>query len=417
MLLAIAVLLAMVTVHEFGHYIAGKILGFKINEFSVGFGPALFKKRSKKTGELFALRLIPLGGYCAFDGEDEYEDEDEKEGNAEQPALTEQTPFADFEGENVVLEREANEGGVSATKDVYPEPKGARFNDQKPWKRLIVLLAGATMNYLFALCIILLSFACYGRPVLQVTKVAPGENASEWAQETYETGLETGDIILEIDGKKMYMATDYIDALDGKKKGDVVRLLLLRDGKETSLNLPLYEDADAQNSSDTNVIFYALGIASREAVEDETGTVIKTTRGGGIQTVTQRQDFFGTIGQSFVYSFKIGGTVLRSLGELCTGKLGIRSMGGPVTTLEVTAQAASYSFLSFLNIAALIGVNLAVFNLLPIPALDGCKAIFCIIEWIRKKPINRKVETIIHFVGLLFLFGFAILVDVLHFVV
>ena len=70
--LAIVILLAMVTIHEFGHYLAGKILGFKINEFSVGFGPALWKKRSKTTGELFAVRLIPLGGYCAFDGEDEY---------------------------------------------------------------------------------------------------------------------------------------------------------------------------------------------------------------------------------------------------------------------------------------------------------------------------------------------------------
>ena len=73
-LLAVLILLAMVTVHEFGHYVAGKILHFKINEFSVGFGPAIFKKRSKKTGELFALRVIPLGGYCAFDGEDEVDE-------------------------------------------------------------------------------------------------------------------------------------------------------------------------------------------------------------------------------------------------------------------------------------------------------------------------------------------------------
>ena len=69
-LVAVLILLAMVTVHEFGHYVAGKILHFKITEFSVGFGPAIFKKRSKKTGEIFALRVIPLGGYCAFDGED-----------------------------------------------------------------------------------------------------------------------------------------------------------------------------------------------------------------------------------------------------------------------------------------------------------------------------------------------------------
>ncbi|MBQ4052732.1 MAG: site-2 protease family protein, partial [Clostridia bacterium] len=79
-LLAVVILLVMVTIHEFGHYVAGKLLGFKINEFSVGFGPALFKKRSKKTGELFAFRVIPLGGYCAFDGEDEYEDEETEKG-------------------------------------------------------------------------------------------------------------------------------------------------------------------------------------------------------------------------------------------------------------------------------------------------------------------------------------------------
>lgn len=426
-LLAIGILLAMVTIHEFGHYLAGKLLGFKINEFSVGFGPAIFKKRSKKTGELFALRVIPLGGYCAFDGEDDYEEEEEKD-----EEKGEEAPFEEFP------QKEENDGGVSALKtenpeetsevlqeekakekEEYPEPKGARFNDQKPWKRIIVLLAGAAMNYLLALFFIFIMFGTYGRPVLQVVKSAPDKYDTPLVQETYNTGLQTGDVILEINGKKMYMVTDYIDALDGKDKGDVVTLTILRDGKEQDLELALWEDADPKNMSDTNVIFYALGIACREEVPDEeTGKmVMKTTRGGGISTVSAKQGFFDTIGQSFVYSFKTGGTILRSLGELLTGKIGIRSMGGPVTTIEVTAQAASYSFLSFLNIAAFIGVNLAVFNLLPIPALDGCKVIFCIIEWIRKKPINRKVEMIVNLAGIAFLFGFAIFVDVLHFIV
>ena len=94
-LLAIGILLAMITIHEFGHYIFGKLLNFKINEFSIGFGPALYKKRSKKTGELFAVRLIPLGGYCAFDGEDEGEltPEDQKEQASE--------PFEDFEQKEI----------------------------------------------------------------------------------------------------------------------------------------------------------------------------------------------------------------------------------------------------------------------------------------------------------------------------
>ena len=127
-----------------------------------------------------------------------------------------------------------------------------------------------------------------------------------------------------------------------------------------------------------------------------------------------QEGFFQTIGDSLIYSWKIGGTVLRSLGELLTGKLGMEAVGGPVTTIKVTSKAASTGLANFFNVAALIGVNLAVFNLLPVPALDGCKVIFCLIEWIRKKPVNRKVEAIIHFVGIIALFGFAILVDLLQ---
>ena len=90
-------------------------------------------------------------------------------------------------------------------------------------------------------------------------------------------------------------------------------------------------------------------------------------------------------------------------------------MGGPITTISVTSSAIkSGGFNYFLEIMGFIGINLAVFNLLPIPALDGSRAVFCIIEAIRKKPINRKVEGIIHGVGLVVLLGFCILVDILQ---
>ena len=162
-----------------------------------------------------------------------------------------------------------------------------------------------------------------------------------------------------------------------------------------------------------NDLAYMSGIELHATVDEKVG-LLKAMNIYGLYTVTESQGFFPSIGHSFVYSFKIGGTVLRSLGELLTGKLGINAMGGPVTTISMTAQAASSGLMSFLNIAAFIGVNLAVFNLLPVPALDGCKVIFCLIEWIRKKPVNRKVETIIHFVGIIFLLGFAVLVDLLQ---
>ena len=419
--LAVVILLAMVTIHEFGHYIAGRLLGFKITEFAVGFGPALFKKRSKKTGVLFALRLVPLGGYCAFDGEDEDLSKKEDEDNEEDEPFEEMT--AQKEGNS------ENEGGMSETnetpsvteseetedknedkkkEDDYPEPQGARFNDQPPWKRIIVLIAGATMNYLLALFLIILMFACVGRPVYTV---AESDKFQPTAGQTFE-GLQAGDTILEIDGKTLYMLTDWQDALNGKKKGDVVDVLVIRDGKKQTIPVSLYADANVKNMSDSNVIFYSLGLVVHEEVDGEKQLV----RYLELHSQTIRDGFFPTIGHSFMYSFKLGGSVLRSLGELITGKIGIKAMGGPVTTISVTAEAATNGFASFLNIAALIGVNLAVFNLLPVPALDGCKVIFCIIEWIRKKPINRKVETIINLVGIIFLLGFAVLVDLLHFI-
>ena len=233
-------------------------------------------------------------------------------------------------------------------------------------------------------------FACLGRPVYKVAELMPEESAVQTADT-----LQVNDTILEIDGKRVYMITDYMDILDGKQKGDTVSLTVLREGEEREVLLTLQKDADFVNMSDTGTLLYAMGVNSMYAVTDKDG-------------------FFQTVGSSLAYSVKIGGTVLRSLGELLTGKLGMDAMGGPITTIKVTSEVASSSLMSFLNIAAFIGVNLAVFNLLPVPALDGCKVIFCLIEWIRKKPVNRKVEAMIHFIGIIFLFGFAILVDLLQ---
>lgn len=381
-LLAVLILLAMITIHEFGHYLVGKKLGFRITEFSIGFGPALYQKRSKRSGELFALRLIPLGGYCAFDGEDETDEEDE----------------ANEKSTNI-----ENDESMSATKaeteeridaaEAYPTPQGARFNEQVPWKRILVLLAGATMNYLLALCLIFVMFGGLGRPLYRVEKLFA---ATEETQ-TVTGGVEVGDVVKKIDGKNVYMITDYISEINGKKQGDTVAVTVLRDGSERTVSLTLVADADIQSMTDTSTLLRAMGVQE-------------------MRTVTVRGGFFETIGNAFAYSFKLAGTVLQSLGELLTGKLSITDMGGPVTTIKVTAQASASGLLSFLNIAALIGVNLAVFNLLPVPALDGCKIIFCLIEWLRGKPVNRKVESIIHFVGIIFLFGFAILVDVLQWI-
>ena len=145
--LALVILLAMVTVHEFGHYAAGKLLKFRINEFAVGFGPALFK-RKKKNGELFSVRLLPLGGYCAFEGEDE---------------------------EN-------------------PSPDA--FNNKAPWKRMLVLAAGPLMNYVLALLLVIVSLFSFGQLQIMATRVSADSLTKSSIVVIAGFSLQEGDILL-----------------------------------------------------------------------------------------------------------------------------------------------------------------------------------------------------------------------------
>lgn len=407
--LAIFILLAMITIHEFGHWLAGKILHFKINEFSIGFGPALFKRKGKKTGEIFALRLIPLGGYCAFDGEDGLEEEEPA------PVFEEEQPN---DGERVLL-TPAEESAPVEKKEAEQTPgqrrkENGKFTEMKPWKRIIVLVAGAFMNYLLALFLILICFSAYGQTMLAVYEVEPTDDIPA------AYCLQDKDIFLQAEGKNLYLTTDLARALNGKKAGDRVSLYISRivsqekdeEGKvvktereKMNVEIILRSDVSVKNSAQLDSAWAALGVKHSEE------------QGYMLASGTQKFGFFETIGRSFMYSFKIAGSIFKVIGELLTGNLGISALGGPITTITMTSQVASQSFRSFLEIASFIGVNLAVFNLLPIPALDGSKVVFTVIEWVRGKPISRKVEAIIHAVGFVLLLGFAVLVDILQFVI
>ena len=410
-LLAILILLAMITVHEFGHYIVGKLLNFRINEFSVGFGPALFKHKNKKTGELFSVRLIPLGGYCAFDGEDGIAAE---EGNAQTPAEAPEEAFEEFRAPQTAAPEEDMKGGVSEAERLIQassttlQPKGEPFTKRPPWARILVLVAGAFMNYIFAVVLILIEFFACGQTLIAVYEVAPAEG--EYAAYS----LADQDIILEADGRGVYLTTDLLAALHGKEQGDLVpftvsRVVEWEEGvakrrERTEVTVMLRADVKDASSADTALLWRALG-----AAQDEEGNFL-------MANAAAKFGFFETVGRSFVYSFKIAGSIFRVLGELLTGRLGLDAFGGPVTTISMTAQLASMGVKYFLEIAGYIGVNLAVFNLLPIPALDGSKIVFTAIEWIRGKPIPRKVEAVIHTAGFLLILGFAVLVDILQFV-
>ena len=437
--LAILILLIMITVHEFGHYVAGKILKFKIDEFSVGFGPPLVKITLKKSGELFAVRLIPLGGYCAFHGEDGLEEqeppapfteleEQDQGGGANAADHVELTPAHSERSEEHVVpahsersEESPGSGEDFVQGDASATPQHERkaeppkrhwtddgsFTDMKPWKRIIVLIAGAAMNYLLALLFILIEFFSYGQSVIQVGGVEPSE---QWGT---EFSFRAGDYLLGAEGRNFYLTTDVAAAINHRAAGDKVKFVVSRiqeDGtrREETVDIVLRNAVEVRNSADFTGVWGALGIG------------IETREDGNryymLSTASCRFGFFATLGRTFAYSFKLAGSIFQVIGELFTGQLGLDALGGPVTTIKMTSQIASQGFRNFLEISALIGVNLAVFNLLPIPALDGSKVVFTAIEWIRGKPISRKVEAVIHAVGFLLLIGFAILVDILQFV-
>ena len=366
-LLAIVVLLFMVLVHELGHYIAGKILKFKITEFSIGFGKAIFSHTSKKTGEKFSFRIFPLGGYCSFYGEDDDGKGDEQS-----------------------------------------------FNNQKPWKRIIVFFAGVTMNFITAIIFSWILLCTVGYDVPQIVN---------YSQEINVGVFEKGDVITHIDGRKIDFAfgENFVDLINEQKSEaksfyeseDYIAgqeyppfsMTVDRNGevKELTVAVLPYEKTITNDDGTTSTeTVYVMGLES-----DLVGSAC---------TTAYKYGFFDGLGRAFPMAFGFAWVVLKSLWLLITFQIPITEMGGTITTIATMAEYTQLNPANLLIFIPLISANLAVFNILPFPALDGAHVLFTTIEWIRRKPIDRKVENTIHFVGLCVLFAFVIIVDILHFV-
>ena len=333
--IAIIVLLLMVTIHEFGHYIAGKILGFKIDEFSVGFGKALFQRQNKKTNEVFSIRLFPLGGYCAFHGENE-------------------------------------DGSTKGT-----------FNAEKPWKRLIVFFAGPFFNFLSAVIFSFILLVSFGYEHVQIIGFADySPNATQ---------LQVGDVIYAVGDKDIDFVKDqsFSKLISQYEASETFSITVKRDGKMITI-----DDISLVN------------IGSDEEPELK----------AGLELQTYKYSFSEAQALCLPFTFRWCWKIILILFALITGKLGISNIGGPITTVTTIASVSKLNPANLLLLLPVIAANLAVFNLIPFPALDGSHMVFTTIEWIRKKPINRKVENAINNAGLLILLGFIVLVDILHFV-
>ncbi|MFQ6751967.1 MAG: M50 family metallopeptidase [Clostridia bacterium] len=366
---AIIVLLFMVLIHELGHYTAGKILKFKINEFSVGFGPKILQKK-RKNGELISLRVFPLGGYCAFEGEGEE--------NKENPEA---------------------------------------FNNQKPWKRLIVLFFGAFFNFLSAIIFSFILLLSVGYDLVEIKKVS-NYNIN------YDI-LQSGDVIYGVEGHKIDFVYDdtfnnllteivvekYEDSYAGEYDYSYTKENKTYYMVTSPIKLDIRRDGDKKSiDAYINVVY------------DSSGEYIgwsflnSNENNGEFEIGNYKYSFGEALIQCIPFSFKWAWKMLIILGQLITGKLAITSLGGPVTTINMISTYTQISFSYLLLLLPLISVNLAVFNLLPIPALDGFQMIFVAIEWIRKKPVKQEVINTVNNIGLIVLLLFVIVVDILQFV-
>lgn len=329
---AILIFSFLIFIHEFGHFITAKLSGVQVNEFSMFMGPAIWKKKIGET--LYSLRCIPIGGYCAMEGEDS---------NSENPRA---------------------------------------FGKAAWWKRLIILLAGAAMNFVAGLLILSILFA----PVQQVASLRI-ESFEEWST-LDDGGLRVGDEIIRIDGKKMYVFNDFSLILS-ENPGEIHDISVLRDG-------------EIVNFRDYKMETYTVNM--------EDGS---TAQKYGVRFGYESLDSRGRLRMAWNTAMYWVRTVRVSIQMLFSGQAGIKDMSGPVGIVQMMGQQASNAAswqdaaLDMIYFGAFLAVNLAVMNLLPIPALDGGRVVALLlttsIEAITHKKLDPKYEGYIHAVGMVLL--------------
>ena len=325
---ALLVLTVLVFVHELGHFYAGKRLGFRIDEFAIGMGPVVCSK--EKNGTRFAIRALPIGGLCAFHGEDE---------------------------------------GVS-------DPEC--FNAQPVWKRMIVVLAGPFMNILLAVVLAVIILMTYGEYMPMINDFTAENTPAEAA------GIQAGDIITEIDGKSI---TYYAECTDYIRQADHA-------GIEVTVR---------RGSSDVT-------LTARDIYDPESGS---NRLGIYISPERLRYGLLEAATNSVRYTCYIVKEMFKVLGGLFTGSVTSDDVAGPVGTISIIGQAVRAGFEVVLRLGVLISINLGIMNILPIPALDGGRFLFMVIEAVRGKPIPPEKEGMIHMAGLVLLFSLMILLTVM----
>ncbi len=310
-LLTLLIFAAIIIIHECGHFFAARLCGVKVNEFAIGMGPTLLRFGKKETR--YSLRLFPIGGFVAMEGES----------------------------------------------DQSGDPRA--FCNQAVWKRMIIVCAGAVMNLVLGF-VIILSLTIPNKTLASTTIAEFSEGAS-----TEASGLMAGDEITHINGRRMWVDSDIIFALSTDEDG-VVDMTVRRDGKKVLLE---------------NVVF-----------TKENGTLVID-----FKVVGQQRGLINTLGYSLGKTASIGRLIWISIGQLVTGQAAISDLSGPIGTAQAVGEATKAGLSTVMNLFAFITVNVGIFNILPIPALDGGRLVFLLFEAVTRRRIKPEYEAYVHFAG------------------
>ena len=339
-LIAILMFSFLIFIHEFGHFITAKLFDVKVNEFSIFMGPRLFHWGKGETE--YSIRLLPIGSYCAMEGEDGASD----------------------------------------------DPRA--FTQKAPWKRIIILAAGAAMNFLTGLVILVI---LYGAATTTGFRVPEITGFMEGCQ--LEGTLQVGDVLEQVDGDNIYVFSDFTMLTDRAGEG-TMDLTVRRNGQRIVLH-------------DVNMV------KQEYTVDGETYRLFGITMGK-----SEPKTPITVLRHAWWSAIDFGRMVKMGLIDLVTGKAGLKDMSGPVgivDTIQETGKSSETTADGVLNViyfCAFIAVNLAFMNLLPIPALDGGHIFLLLVTWIieaiTRRKINPKYEAYIHAAGMVLLLGFMLVV-------
>lgn len=341
-LVSVLVFGAVILVHELGHFWAARRCGIRVEEFSIGFGPKLLAWGKGETR--YVLRLIPLGGYNLFSAPPE----GEEDGETAPPPPAPRPRHA----------------------PLFPLPvRGERFEQATAWQRFFVTLAGALMNFVLGfvvlLALVLSMQALGGTTVAQFTE----DSASA------ASGLQLGDTILAVDGRRVRTANSMAQCFGYTEQTHT--MTVLRAGEVLTLdavNVAPSTDADGNLTS---------------TLDFRVAAIPKTPRNVLVQT----GEFFG------YYSTAI----LGGFWQLATGQVGMEQLSGPIGTVSAVSQAVQYGWRDVLSLMALLTINVGIFNLLPVPALDGCKLLFLLFEGLTGHAVPLRLQAAVNTAGLVLL--------------